>query len=125
MCDSFNIPLVFLTDTPGFLVGVEGEKLGLAGQIMNFNHALEMATVPKLAVIMRKSYGQAYINMGGSADEIAAWFSTDVSFMDPAAAVNVLHGVRHKDDPARFEALRDDLPATPGLRSRRRLPSPT
>lgn len=109
MCDSFNIPLVFLTDTPGFLVGVEGERLGLAGHIMNFNHALEMATVPKLAVLMRKSYGQAYINMGGNADEIAAWFSADVSFMDPAAAVNVLHGVKRQDDPARFGALRDEL----------------
>jgi acetyl-CoA carboxylase carboxyltransferase component len=109
LCDSFNIPLVFLTDTPGFLVGVGGERLGLAGQIMNFNHALEMATVPKLAVIMRKSYGQAYINMGGNADEIAAWVSADVSFMDPAAAVNVLHGVRRQDDPERFDTLRSDL----------------
>jgi acetyl-CoA carboxylase carboxyltransferase component len=109
LCDSFNIPLVFLTDTPGFLVGVEGERLGLAGQIMNFNHALEMATVPKLAVIMRKSYGQAYINMGGNADEIAAWYSAEVSFMDPAAAVNVLHGVRRQADPERFEALRREL----------------
>ncbi|MBR0670479.1 methylmalonyl-CoA carboxyltransferase [Roseomonas soli] len=114
MCDSFNIPLVFLTDTPGFLVGIDGEKLGLAGQIMNFNHALEMATVPKLAVIMRKSYGQAYINMGGSADEIAAWFSADVSFMDPAAAVNVLHGIKRNDDPARFEDLREELSRNTG-----------
>jgi acetyl-CoA carboxylase carboxyltransferase component len=109
MCDSFNVPLIFLTDTPGFLVGVEGERLALAGHIMNFNHALEMATVPKLAVIMRKSYGQAYINMGGSADEIAAWYTTDVSFMDPAVAVNVVYGVRYQDDPERFEELRQQV----------------
>jgi methylmalonyl-CoA decarboxylase subunit alpha len=105
LCDSFNLPLIFLADTPGFLVGVEGERLGLAGHIMNFNHALEMATVPKFAVVMRKSYGQAYINMGGNADEIAAWYTADVSFMDPAAAVNVVHGLRREDDPARFEKL--------------------
>ncbi|MBV1795715.1 acyl-CoA carboxylase subunit beta [Siccirubricoccus sp. G192] len=109
LCDSFNVPLVLLTDTPGFLVGVEGERLGLAGHIMNFNHALEMATVPKLAVIMRKSYGQAYINMGGNADEIAAWYSADASFMDPGVAVNVVHGIRQKAEPKRFEALRQEL----------------
>ena len=109
LCDSFNVPLVFLTDTPGFLVGVEGEREALAGHIMNFNHALEMATVPKLAVIMRKSYGQAYINMGGNADEIAAWYTADVSFMDPAVAVNVVHGVRYQDDPVRFEQLRGEV----------------
>ena len=105
LCDSFNVPVIFLADTPGFLVGVEGERLGLASQIMNFNHAIEMTTVPKLAVVMRKSYGQAYLNLGGHADEIAAWYSADVSFMDPAVAVNVVHGVRQKDDPERFAAL--------------------
>ena len=105
LCDGFNIPLIFLTDVPGFLVGVGGERGALAGHIMNFNHALEMATVPKLNVIMRKSYGQAYINMGGNADEIAAWYIADISFMDPAVAVNVVHGVRHQDDPERFNAL--------------------
>ena len=105
LCDSFNVPIIFLADTPGFLVGVEGERLALASQIMNFNHALEMTTVPKLAIVMRKSYGQAYINMGGHADEIAAWYSADVSFMDPAVGVNVVHNVREKDDPARYAEL--------------------
>jgi len=109
LCDSFNVPLIILADTPGFLVGVEGERLALAGHIMNFVHALEMATVPKLAVVMRKSYGQAYINMGGNADEIAAWYTADVSFMDPAVAVNVVHGLRQQDDPARFEELRREF----------------
>lgn len=108
-CDSFNIPIVFLTDTPGFLVGVQGERQALASHIMNFNHALEMTTVPTFAVVMRKSYGQAYINMGGHTDELAAWFSADVSFMDPAVAVNVVHGVRQKDDPERFARLWEEV----------------
>ncbi len=109
MCDSFNVPVVFLTDTPGFLVGVEGERLGLGGHIMNFNHAIEMTTVPRLAVIMRKSYGQAFINMGGNADEIAAWYTADISFMDPAVAVNVVYGVKAKDDPEKFKELLDKV----------------
>jgi methylmalonyl-CoA decarboxylase subunit alpha len=108
-CDSFNIPIVFLTDTPGFLVGVQGERQALASHIMNFNHALEMTTVPTFAVVMRKSYGQAYINMGGHAAELAAWFSADVSFMDPAVAVNVVHGVRQQDDPERFGRLWEEV----------------
>lgn len=108
-CDSFNIPLVFLTDTPGFLVGVQGERQALASHIMNFNHALEMTTVPTLAVVMRKSYGQAYINMGAHSDELAAWFSADVSFMDPAVAVNVVHGLRQGDDPDRFAQLWEEV----------------
>jgi methylmalonyl-CoA decarboxylase subunit alpha len=109
LCDSFNVPIVFLVDTPGFLVGLQGERKALAGHIMNWNHALEMTTVPTFAVILRKSYGQAYINMGGKADEIAAWPTADISFMDPAAAVNVVHGVRRNDDPERFARLVEEV----------------
>ena len=111
LCDSFNIPLVILTDTPGFLIGVEGERRKAPGKIMNFMAALQLATVPKISIITRKSYGQAYLNMGGSrnSDECLAWFSADVGFMDPNVAVNVIHGVRHQDDPARFEALRAEV----------------
>ena len=124
-CDSYNIPMVFLTDTPGFLVGVGGERLALATHIMNFNHALEMTTVPTFAVVMRKSYGQAYINMGGHCDELAAWPTADISFMDPAVAVNVVHGVRQKDDPEKFAAaVAGRFAGLRRLRSRRRLPCP-
>jgi acetyl-CoA carboxylase carboxyltransferase component len=65
LCDSFNIPIINLVDTPGFLVGVEGERKKAPGKIMNYMQALQLATVPKLSVILRKSYGQAYLNMGG------------------------------------------------------------
>src|SRR6478736_1749767 len=88
LCDSFNVPLVFLVDVPGFLIGVEGEMRGMPG-----------------TVIMRKSYGQAYINMAGGkgADEVALWPTADLGFMDPAVSVNVLHGVKQEDDPERFK----------------------
>jgi methylmalonyl-CoA decarboxylase subunit alpha len=107
LCDSFNIPLVLLVDTPGFLIGVEGERRKAPGKIMNFMTALQMCTVPKLSIVMRKSYGQAYLNMGGSrnSDEMLTWFTADAGFMDPNAAVNVLHGVRHEEDPERFAQL--------------------
>jgi acetyl-CoA carboxylase carboxyltransferase component len=63
--------------------------------------------VPKITVVLRKSYGQAYINMAGgrNADEVALWPTADLGFMDPAVSVNVLHGVRQEDDPARFKQL--------------------
>ncbi|MET0540220.1 MAG: carboxyl transferase domain-containing protein [Variovorax sp.] len=111
MCDSFNIPLVFLVDTPGFLVGIEGEHKGAPAHIMNMIHAVQLCSVPKLSVIVRKSYGQAYINMGGgrNSDTTAAWTSADVSFMDPHIGVSVLHGIRREDDPALFDRLREDL----------------
>ena len=71
-CDSYNIPLVFLVDQPGFLIGVEAEKRRIPGKVMNWLNALALCTVPKISIIMRKSYGLAVRNMGGSnnADEV-------------------------------------------------------
>ena len=107
LCDSFNIPLVFLTDTPGFLIGVAGERQKAPGKIMNFMTAMQMCTVPKLSLVMRKSYGQAYLNMAGTrnADEMIAWPMADVGFMDPGVAVNVVYSVTREAEPERFEQL--------------------
>lgn len=106
LCDSFNIPLIFLADTPGFLVGAESEKRRLPGKIMNFMAALELSTVPKIALVMRKSYGQAYLNMGGGRSDVTAtWFSGDISFMDPAVAVNVVYATKPGEDPERYDQL--------------------
>jgi acetyl-CoA carboxylase carboxyltransferase component len=106
LCDSFNIPLIFLADTPGFLVGAESEKKRLPGKIMTFMAALELSTVPKVALVLRKSYGQAYLNMGGGRSDVTAtWFSGDISFMDPAVAVNVVYATKPGEDPERYEQL--------------------
>ena len=96
MCDSFNIPLVLLVDTPGFVIGSEAEKRKATGKIVNFMNALQLITVPKLSVIIRKTFGQAYLNMGGgrNSDEVAAWPTAEVSFMTPQFAVTVVHGTR-------------------------------
>jgi methylmalonyl-CoA decarboxylase subunit alpha len=111
LCDSFNIPLISLVDQPGFFIGVEGERKRAPGKIMNWMNALAQVTVPRFSVIVRKSFGQAYLNMGGgrNADEVLAWPMADLGFMEPRLAVNVLHGIKAEDDPERFEALAAEL----------------
>lgn len=108
LCDSFNIPLVFMVDVPGFLIGLEGELRGMPGKVINWMNALTLVTVPKITVMMRKNYGQAFINMAGgkNADEVACWPMADLGFMDPAVSVNVLYGVKFEDDPERFKKLK-------------------
>lgn len=111
LCDSFNIPIVFLVDQPGFLIGLDGEKRGAPGRIMNWMNALSLCTVPRIAVTMRKNYGQAYLNMGGGrmSDVQASWPMADYGFMDPKLAVNVLHRLREEDDPERFSQLVEEV----------------
>jgi acetyl-CoA carboxylase carboxyltransferase component len=107
LCDSFNIPVVFMVDQPGFLIGIEGERAGAIGRVMNWMNAISLVTVPKISVSMRKSYGQAVLNMGGAgnADEVVAWFTAELNFMDPRSAVTIVHGVTEQGDPSRFAEL--------------------
>ena len=95
LCDSFNIPIVMLVDTPGFAIGTEAERNRAPGKIMNFMNAQTLVTVPKLSVILRKSYGRAYVTMGGGrhSDDLAAWPTAEVSFMDPTFATKIVHGL--------------------------------
>ncbi|MCG2623105.1 hypothetical protein LVY72_14470 [Arthrobacter sp. I2-34] len=105
LCDSYNIPVIMLVDQPGFLIGLDAERNKVAGKIINWMNALSLVTVPKIAVTMRKNYGQAFINMGGggTADATAGWWSTEVSFMDPTSAVSVVHGLDPESDPVMYE----------------------
>ncbi|MCC6535041.1 MAG: methylmalonyl-CoA carboxyltransferase [Burkholderiales bacterium] len=107
LCDSFNIPIIFMVDVPGFLIGVEGELRGASGKVINWMNAMSLVTVPKITIIMRKSYGQAYINMGGgrNCDEFACWPTADLGFMDPAVGANVLVGEKADDSARRQEVL--------------------
>jgi acetyl-CoA carboxylase carboxyltransferase component len=95
LCDSFNVPIVLLVDTPGFQIGTEAEKAGAPGKIMNFMNAMTLVTVPRVSVIIRKSYGRAYVCMGGGrhSDDVAAWPTAEVSFMSPEFATKIVHGV--------------------------------
>jgi acetyl-CoA carboxylase carboxyltransferase component len=115
LCDSFHIPLVFLHDTPGFFVGRRAEEGAMPLRIMNFIEALHQSTVPRISVIVRKSYGMAHCNMAGGnmdTDLLLAWPTADVSFMAPAVAVNVVYGRKlaemENPDGAR-EALMEDI----------------
>lgn len=110
-CDSFNIPVVFLVDQPGFMIGLDGERRGAPGKIINWMNALSLMTVPKISVVMRKSYGQAYLNMGGgrNSDEVVCWPSADLGFMAPAVGANVLQGGRKSGDPDRHQQLADEI----------------
>ena len=92
--DSFNIPIVFFADQPGFLIGTTAEADGIVGKVINWMNALALCTVPRITIIMRKSYGQAYINMGGggTADHVAAWRTAEVSFMQAESAAFIVHG---------------------------------
>lgn len=111
LCDSFNVPLVFLVDQPGFLIGIEGERRAAPGRIINWMNALSLVSVPKISVIMRKSYGQAYMNMGGgrNSDSVVCWPTADLGFMAPAVGVNVLFGVKEEEEPERYKKLLDEL----------------
>ena len=100
LCDSFNVPLVRLMDTPGFVVGTDAERKGAPGWIMNFMNATCLVTVPSITVVVRKAYGRAYVAMGGGRhnDEMIAWPSAEVSFMDPVFATNIVHGLSPGDE---------------------------
>jgi methylmalonyl-CoA decarboxylase subunit alpha len=104
LCDSFNVPLVMLVDQPGFLIGMEGEQRGVTGKVMNWLNAMTLVTVPKISVIMRKSYGLAVSNMGagGNADEVACWVTAEVSFMKPDFGARVVFGVDPEKEPDRY-----------------------
>lgn len=113
LCDSFNLPMVLMADAPGFLVGLQAEHKGVAGKIMNNLQALALASVPKLGIVMRKSYGQAYLNLGGGmTDAMAVWTTGEIGFVDPAVAVSVVHNARPgqntEDYEAQLEAMRLD-----------------
>jgi acetyl-CoA carboxylase carboxyltransferase component len=104
LCDSYNIPIIMFVDTPGFLVGIAGEERKVTGKIINFMNALTLVTVPKLTIIVRKTYGQAFLNMGGgrNSDTIVAWPSAEISFMDPATGVNVVYNLKKEENPDKF-----------------------
>lgn len=104
LCDSFNIPIVLLVDQPGFLIGVEGEQKGVTGKVMNWLNAMTLCTVPKISIILRKSYGLAVSNMGagGNADEVCCWVTAEVSFMKPEFGAKVVFGAS-PDEPEKFK----------------------
>jgi len=94
LCDSFSIPLVFLQDIPGFLVGSRVEKQGIIRHGAKMLHAVSEATVPKITVVIRKAYGAGYFVMCGKQyepDLIVAWPTAEISVMGPEGAARILY----------------------------------
>jgi acetyl-CoA carboxylase carboxyltransferase component len=103
LCDAFGIPLVFLMDCPGFLVGSAVEKQGIIRHGSKMLFAVSEATVPKITVVMRKGYGAGYYVMNGRAfepDVIFAWPTAEISVMGPEGAVNIIFRKQIESLPA-------------------------
>ncbi len=92
--DAFNIPIVTLVDTPGFMPGLDQEHGGIIRHGAKILYAYASASVPKITVVMRKAYGGAYIAMGSrslGADIVYAWPTAEIAVMGPEGAVRILY----------------------------------
>jgi acetyl-CoA carboxylase carboxyltransferase component len=93
LCDAYGVPLLFLMDVPGFMVGTKVEQAGIIRHGAKMLYAVSRATVPKITVVIRKAYGAGYYVMNGRAyepDLIVAWPSAEISVMGPEGAVNII-----------------------------------
>jgi acetyl-CoA carboxylase carboxyltransferase component len=111
LCDAFNIPLLFLQDVPGFMVGSKVEHAGIIRHGAKMLYAVSRATVPKITVVVRKAYGAGYYVMCGKAyepDLIVAWPTAEISVMGPEGAVNIIgrSAIEASDDP---DATREQM----------------
>ncbi len=104
LCDAFSIPLLFLQDVPGFMVGSKVEQQGIIRHGAKMLYAVSRATVPKITVLVRKAYGAGYYVMCGRAyepDLIVAWPGAEISVMGAEGAVNIIGrgAIEASDDP--------------------------
>jgi methylmalonyl-CoA decarboxylase subunit alpha len=111
LCNAYGIPLVYLMDVPGFMVGTKVEAQGIIRHGAKMLFATANATVPKVTVVLRKAYGAGYYVMAGRAyepDLIVAWPSAEISVMGAEGAVEIIfrRQVEEAEDP---EAKRREL----------------
>jgi acetyl-CoA carboxylase carboxyltransferase component len=109
LCNAYGLPLVFLQDVPGFMVGSQVEAGGIIRHGAKMLHAVANATVPKITVVLRKAYGAGYYVMNGRAyepDLIVAWPSAEISVMGAEGAVEIVmrRQVDEADDPVAKKA---------------------
>ena len=110
LCDAFSIPLIFLADVPGFMIGTQVERQGIIRHGAKMITAVCEATVPKVSVIVRKAYGAGLYAMSGPAfDPIAtiALPTAKIAVMGPEAAVNAVYAnkIAAIEDEAEREAF--------------------
>ncbi len=102
ICNAFNIPLLFLNDIAGYMIGTQVERQGIIRHGAKFLFAVSEATVPRICVIVRKAYGGGYLGMSGAPvnpDAVIALPTAKPALMGPAPAVNAIHYNRIKDLP--------------------------
>jgi acetyl-CoA carboxylase carboxyltransferase component len=109
LCNAYGIPLVFLQDVPGFMVGTKVEAAGIIRHGAKMLYAVANATVPKITVVIRKAYGAGYYVMNGKAyepDLIVAWPSAEISVMGAEGAVEIVmrRQVEEAEDPVATKA---------------------
>ena len=95
ICDAYNVPLVFVVDTPGYLPGTDQEKVGLIHRGASLGFAMVESTVPKMTVIIRKAFGGAYAVMGSKnlgADINLAWPTAQIAVMGAEGAAVMMQG---------------------------------
>ncbi|MGF1510462.1 MAG: acyl-CoA carboxylase subunit beta [Myxococcota bacterium] len=113
LCDAFNIPLVFLADVPGFMIGSKVEKQGIIRHGAKMINAISQATVPKVCVVVRKAYGAGLYAMCGPGfqpDATLALPSASIAVMGPQAAVNAVYANKIAEKPdAEREAYVESL----------------
>ena len=107
-CNAFNVPLLFLADVPGFMIGTQVERQGIIRHGAKMISAVSEATVPKLSVIVRKAYGAGLYAMAGPAFEpdcCIALPTASIAVMGPEAAINAVfyNQIQEIDDPAERE----------------------
>ena len=107
-CDAFNIPLINLVDTPGYLPGADQEHQGIIRHGAKVLYAFSEATVPKLSLILRKAFGGAYIALASrylGYDKVISWVSAQIAVMGPAQAVKIIckKELAESKDPKRME----------------------
>src|SRR6202008_2365129 len=105
LCNAYGLPLVYLVDVPGFMVGTKVEEAGIIRHGAKMLYATANATVPKVTVILRKAYGAGYYVMNGRAfepDLIVAWPSAEISVMGAEGAVEIIFRKQmlQAEDPA-------------------------
>ena len=109
LCDAFNIPLLFLADVPGFMIGTDVERRGIIRHGAKMISAVSEATVPKICVIVRKAYGAGLYAMAGPAfdtDCVIALTSAQIAVMGPEPAINAVFYNKLADLPEEERAAR-------------------
>jgi acetyl-CoA carboxylase carboxyltransferase component len=107
-CNAFNVPLLFLADVPGFMIGKEVERQGIIRHGAKMISAVSEATVPKISVIVRKAYGAGLYAMAGPAfepDSCLAFPQAQIAVMGPEAAINAVffNQIQQIEDPEERE----------------------